>query len=134
MAISGISSNSNAYQTSRTNPFAKVKEDFENIGKALQSGDISAAKTAYSQLQKDAPAKVANTSDPLSTDITNLSKALDSSDLKAAQKAYANIQDNAAKGAASGGKPPEGGKPASDGGSRRFTTLRILTRMVSYPH
>jgi len=111
MSISSISSNTSTYQTSQTNPFSKIKEDFDNLGKALKSGNLSDAKAAFAQLQKDSPAKTGSDSTPMSKDIAAIGKALDSGDIKTAQDTYSKVQDKIAQGPKAGGQVGGGGKP-----------------------
>jgi len=115
MSIAAVSSSASTYQASQSNPFAKIKEDFDNLGKALQSGSIADAKAAFAQLQKDTPTKTGSDTHPMSADIASLGKALDSGDIKAAQNVYAKIQDKMSQGPSAGGQAAGGGKP---GGSK----------------
>ena len=106
-------------------PFAKLKQSFEDIGTALDAGNISDAKDAFSKLQGSLPAQARNEKNPLSGKIEALSQALDSGDVKAAKDAFADIKSTAAKGPAGGagrpqgpppgGAPPGGGTPAAAG-------------------
>ena len=57
--------------------FAKAKQSFQNLGKALESGSLSDAKEALAQLQKNAPAQAKNDNNPMSAKMEALSKALD---------------------------------------------------------
>jgi hypothetical protein len=111
MSISGISSSVSSFQTNQANPFTRIKQDFESLGKALESGNLEDAKKAYAQLQKDAPTQDGKGANPMSADIDSLGKALESGDLKAAQEAYAKIQEKIAQGPPAGG--PGGAKKAS---------------------
>lgn len=104
-----------------TSAVTKFRENFDTIGTALQSGDLSAAKDALAQLQSNAP-KPSQGSNPLSSKVNALSKAIDSGDIKAAQQAYADLKQAIARHngpeKGHGGHPPGGprtggGKPAS---------------------
>lgn len=79
-------------------PGAKMKKMFEDLGSALKSGDLDAAKKALAELQQNAPDQSAGATNPMSAQIDSLSKALDSGDLKGAQEAYSTIQDMIAQG------------------------------------
>lgn len=79
----------------------KTGEDFESLQKALDSGDLAAAKTAFSTLQanlKSAPPPPDGESAAVSAaakqgpDLSALAKALDSGDLSAAKTALTDIQ------------------------------------------
>ncbi len=111
MQISVVQSGSGSLQqVNGGNPFAKVKQDFENLGSALDSGNLTDAKKAFAQLQKDAPSQGGKNS-PLSDTIESLGKALDSGDLKSAQDAYAKIKKAMSQ------KPPAGGPGGNRGAS-----------------
>ena len=100
-------------------PFAKLKQSFEKIGSALDSGNLTDAKQALTQLQKDVPPQAGNGDNPLSAKMQTLSKAVDAGDLKAAQAAYADIKKTISQGPPAGmrgGGPPSGGAPAGGAG------------------
>ena len=97
--------------------FAKIKQTFNNLGSALESGNLSDAKTALEELQKNAPKQASNSSNPMSQKMEALSKAIDSGDVKAAKEAYADIKQTMSQrpagrpsGPPPGGAPPSGGK------------------------
>ena len=108
--ISGIGSSGNLQQVSGSNPFAKVKQDFDALGSALDSGNLTDAKKAFAQLQKDAPSQ-GGKKNPLSDTIDSLGKALDSGDLKGAQDAYGKIKEAMSQ------KQPTGGQGGGAGGA-----------------
>jgi hypothetical protein len=101
--------------------FAKMKQLFQNLGSALESGNLSDAKNAMAQLQKNAPAQAGNGNNPISAKIEKLSQALDSGDLKTAQDAYADIKKTMSqrppagggRAGGAGGAPPNGAKQSS---------------------
>lgn len=93
MAISGISSNTGLYQMNQNSPLAKLKEEFDKIGKALKSGNISDAKDALTQIQKGFSAQTGSGINAVSSDIASLEKTLDSGDIKSAQQAFSKIQE-----------------------------------------
>ena len=101
MTISGISGTS-SMTMSGTNPFEKIKQGFDKIDSALQSGDLDTAKQALADIQKNAPGKAG---DGKNQDIDNLSKALNSGDLSGAKDALSKIKDKMSQGppAAAGG-------------------------------
>src|ERR1019366_9860965 len=72
--------------------FAKIKQSFDDLGSALQSGNLSDAKTALERLQKNAPKQASDASNPMSQKMDALSKAIDSGDVKAAQDAFADMK------------------------------------------
>jgi hypothetical protein len=52
-AISSVTSTGNPYQTTTQNGYAQIVQDFNDIGSALQSGNLSSAQKAYASLHKD---------------------------------------------------------------------------------
>jgi hypothetical protein len=94
--------------------FAKIKQSFDDLGSALESGNLSDAKTALTELQKNAPKQAVKESNPMSEKMEALSKAIESGDLKAAQTAYADIKETMSQRPQ--GTPPSGGTPPSRAG------------------
>ena len=91
MHISAISSS--PYSAIQGNDsFAKTKQSFQNIGKALDAGNLDDAQKALAQLQANAPGQAKNDKNPMSAKMEALSKAVESGDLKAAQEAYSDIK------------------------------------------
>jgi hypothetical protein len=78
---------------SNSDPMAQMKANFDDLGSALKSGNISDAKAAFAKLQQNAPSQGSQPSE-----IESLSKALDSGNLKGAQAAYSSIQDKMSQG------------------------------------
>ena len=98
--MSGLSINSlNNYYASinaQNNP-STSQSDFKSLGQALQSGNLPAAQTAFTALQKsyqsqNSSTQSATTSNPIVTDLSNLSSALNSGNLSTAQTVYAQLQ------------------------------------------
>jgi hypothetical protein len=114
MSISAIGSSSyQAYQSAPSaSGFAKARQSFEDLGSPLSSGNLTDAKAALAELQKNAPPGASQQNNPLSAKIEALGKAVDSGDLKAAQQAYTDIQKTIAQGPGRGGRPPGGAPPA----------------------
>jgi hypothetical protein len=99
---------------------AQMKSQFDQLGKALDSGDLTAAKQAYSAIQQNAP-QGAGDQGPMAqmkSKIDQLGQALDSGDLSAAKKAYSAIQQSAPQGMPKGTPPAGGGAPPSVGGTK----------------
>ena len=103
MSISAISPGSTS-QMSGSNPMAQMKQNFDDLGSALSSGNIDDAKKAFAKLQKNAPS---GGDGKTPSEIEDLKKALDSGDLKGAQEAYSKIQEKMSQGPPAGGKPPQ---------------------------
>lgn len=107
MSISAISAGSTS-QMSGSNPMAQMKQNFDDLGSALSSGNIDDAKKAFAKLQKNAPS---GGDGKTPSEIDDLKKALDSGDLKGAQEAYSKIQEKMSQGPPAGGQPPSGPPP-----------------------
>ena len=104
-----------------SNKMAAVKQAFQSLDSALQSGDLNAAKDAYALLQKNAPPSRAGdqSNNPMQQKMDTLGKALESGDLGAARSAYADIKSAMAQRPAStggqGGRPAGGPMPGGGG-------------------
>jgi hypothetical protein len=121
MQISALQSLSVSGQqvNAANNGMAQFKKSFDAIGSALDSGDLSAAKKAFEQLQSNAPSN-SDGNDPMGKMMKALGEAIDSGDLDAAKEQYAKIKEEMAKNPPPGGKGgPRGGKggAAPAGGS-----------------
>lgn len=97
MSIEAISSSGGAYAATGLQPsqFKQIKQDFNDLATALQSGDLSGAQQAFASLQQDSPQLARglnNATDPMGKALGNLASALKSGDLSGAQKAFAALQ------------------------------------------
>lgn len=104
-------------------PLSKVKQLFLQLGSALASGDVSAAKQAFTELQKYAPSRTEVHNNPMRETLAIVGKALDSGDLKAAQSALSAIKTVAAHATAGGGKARGAGGPPPGGGSGKAANV-----------
>lgn len=128
MEISSVSNPS--YQPmSSGDPMAKMKQLFQNLGNALDSGNLSDAKDALAQLQKNAPTLADNGNNSLNAKVEKLTKAVESGDLKAAKDAYTDIKKTMSQGPGSqgraggpGGASPGGAKQSSGASSSSSST------------
>jgi hypothetical protein len=102
--MSGLSINSlNNYASSyyTQNTANSAQSSFQNLGLALQSGNLSAAQTAFASLQQSQNPGTQSTSsnNPVTADMTSLANALNSGNLSAAQASYTQLQqDSQAQG------------------------------------
>ena len=111
MKISSI--NNGSYPTPpSSDTISKVKQSMQDLGSALDSGSVSSAKSALSQLQSNLPTGPDGGKGPLADKFDSLSKSLDSGDLKSAQSTYADIKQTASQRPS--GPPP--GMPAGNMG------------------
>ena len=98
MNVSGVSNTTGS--TALDSEFAARKRNFENLQQAVESGDLSAAKTAYEAIQKDmknAPAGMAGEGGPfaqMQSDFKKLGEALQSGDADAVKDAFSTWQND----------------------------------------
>ncbi len=95
--LTGSSGTASAPDASTLNSYKKIQLDLQSLDKALQSGDVTGAKTAFVTLQKDAPNLAAQSQDRQSTNpraqaMALLGRALQAGDMTLAQKALAALQ------------------------------------------
>lgn len=100
MATSGVSvSNWFNYQNqSVQNNFQQFRQEFQQLGQDLQSGNLSAAQQDFVTLQQLAPQSNSTSgtqnSNPIAQDFNQLSQDLQSGSLSAAQQDYTKIQQD----------------------------------------
>lgn len=94
--------------------FAKTLKSFKQLGTALESGSLSDAKKALTELQENTPRQASNASSPVSQKIEALAKAIDSGDVKAAQETFAAIKQKITFAGSANGSSTESGPSSSD--------------------
>jgi hypothetical protein len=99
--ISSVSSTPNPYRTADQNGFGQIVKNFNGIGSALQSGNLTAAQTALSAFQQSLPGNSqASANSPFgnnsqaNTDYQSLVGALQSGNLPSAQQAFTSLQSD----------------------------------------
>lgn len=97
MSIAGISSSgfaSNA-QSMQTN-MQQVRQEFQQLGQDLESGNLSAAQTDFATLQQLVPQSTSSTqsNNSIAQAFNQLAQDLQSGNLTAAQQEYATIQQD----------------------------------------
>jgi outer membrane protein assembly factor BamD (BamD/ComL family) len=96
MSVSGISSTSFYNTQSVQNTVQQFQQAFEQLGKDLQSGNLSAAQSDFATLQQLQPQTNSTSSsqsnNPIAQAFSQLSQDLQSGNLSAAQQDYAAIQ------------------------------------------
>ena len=148
MSISPVSPSYGTYQTGGAqNSIRQIRQDFQNLAGALQSGDLSAARTAFSTLQQlmqgfqpgnlGQPQGGNKLKDQFGTDLAAIAKALQSGDLGSAQDALKKLLEemqaasagrhHRAQGAQAAGNAPgaaagAGGTPDGGLGAARIDT------------
>jgi outer membrane protein assembly factor BamD (BamD/ComL family) len=97
MSVAGISSSSMFdYNTqSVQTQMQKFKQEFQQLGQDLQSGNLSAAKTDFAALEKSAPQGNSSAgANSIVQEFKQLSTDLQSGNTSAAQQDYSTIQNN----------------------------------------
>jgi|GEM_PF-5727567 len=94
-AISFLSGQSHAAMNGMrgNNLMMQRKQIFDELGSALQSGNLEDAKMAFAKLKKNASPQARSASNSMRAEIDNLGKALDSGELQSAQEAYLKMQE-----------------------------------------
>lgn len=77
------------------------RTEFQQLSKALQSGDVDAAEKAYTALSQGSSSSSSSASQttPVAQDLQLVGQALQAGDVESAQKAFAQLQKDAASGA-----------------------------------
>lgn len=116
MQVNSVSRTS--YSPPTPSDASKMRQAFQKLGTAIQSGNQADTKDAWAQLQKNAPSQAAKANNPLTAKMETLGKAIESGDMTAAQKAYSDIKETASQqrpAAKSGGTQRAGGPPPGGG-------------------
>lgn len=99
MSISGILSSSNQYQIGASN---SLQQNFQQLGQALQSGNLSSAQSDFATLQAafsqpatttgNTASAASTTANPVNQAFSQLASDLQAGNLSAAQKDYSTVQ------------------------------------------
>lgn len=125
MTVLGITSATNPYQSGYASRAAQVRQDFQGLGRDLNSGDLSLAQQTLNRLLENLPpgqAKEGNNPDSAKQMIQVLSLAIASGNLAEAQQAYSKLQAN--MGDVKGRGYRNGGPPLAGGGSGKTSAAR----------
>ncbi len=104
-SISPVNSTPSPYPTASPDGFGQLVTDFQAIGSALQSGNVSSAQSALTAFQQVLPGSTQPNSQTAATqpfgknsqantDFQNLTSALQSGNLATAQQAFASLQND----------------------------------------
>jgi hypothetical protein len=94
MSISPLSSNSPLYTTQTQTP-QNLRSEFRDLSKALSSGDLQSAQTAFSALtQSNSPLSEIDPNTPIGQDLNAIGKALQSGDIGGAQQAFQQLRQD----------------------------------------
>lgn len=124
-SISSASAGTNPYLATNQNAFVQFVNDFNAIGNALQSGDVSAAQSALATFQKNLPGgsqQPFGSNSAANTDFNNLSSALQSGNLSGAKQAFANLQTDLEGGGKTHGHHHHHGGGVSDAAASSSST------------
>lgn len=118
-----LHSSNNVASTGGSDSGSGSSDPFADLAQALESGDLSAAQSAYATLQQNAPsnssANSGSGSDPIASAMDAIGSALDSGDVQTAKDTFAALaQDMQSRGpqGPQGGPPPG---PPPGGGMRQ---------------
>ncbi len=98
MSVSGISSTSFANYGAQSiqNRMQTARQEFQQLGQDLQSGNLTAAQSDFATLQQSGPQSGSSTqsSSPVATDLNQLATDLKAGNTTAAQQDYTKIQQD----------------------------------------
>jgi outer membrane protein assembly factor BamD (BamD/ComL family) len=100
MSIAGILSSSLFSSNSQAvnSPQQQFQQEFQKLGQALQSGNLSAAQADFATLQQNSPSASTtastSSSNPIAQAFSQLAKDLQSGNLSAAQQDFSTIQQD----------------------------------------
>jgi hypothetical protein len=94
MSVAGISSSGlfNYAAQSANNNVQQFRQEFQQLGQDLQSGNLSAAQTDFATLQQSNSSAQSNS--PIAQDFKQLSQDLQSGNISSAQQDYAKVQQD----------------------------------------
>jgi hypothetical protein len=101
MSIAGILSSTlfNSSSQAVTSPQQQFQKEFQQLGQALQSGNLSAAQSDFATLQQNLTSTNATSSPSAANSLTQafsqLGKDLQSGNLSAAQQAFSTVRQDA---------------------------------------
>jgi len=96
MNVSGVGTTS-PYTAAQASQVKQTRKDFQGLGDALSSGDLSSAQSALAGLVKDVQTSGSTSgqfgsNSQANKDFQSLQSALQSGDLQGAQSAYSSLQ------------------------------------------
>ena len=109
MLVSSINSNTNIHQANNEQTkFGKLRDNFQQLEQALQSGNLSGAQQAFAALQQLMPnlsasnqthnSQISSSQSLFKTDLNGLGQALESGNLSAAKATFSKLQQEIASG------------------------------------
>jgi hypothetical protein len=99
--ISSLASSTNAYQATSQNAPGQLAQNFQAIGSALQSGNLTSAQSALATFEQNlqassqsSPNQPFGKNGEANTDFQAMAGALKSGNLSSAQQAYTSLQSD----------------------------------------
>lgn len=132
-SISTITSGADPYQATNLNAFVKFVNDFNAIGNALRSGDLSGAQNALNAFKDDLPnskspgGKPFGDNNDANNDYTSLASALQGGNLAGAQQAYVDLRTDLESGGRARRRPQRGSTSTQDPASDEEATTSNQT-------
>jgi len=100
MSVSGISSSNFFYNSLQSvqDRMKQFRQEFQQLGEDLQSGNLSAAQADFASLQQLGPqagsTSATQSDNPIAQDFDQLSQDLQAGNISAAQQDYAKVQQD----------------------------------------
>lgn len=130
MSLAGISSsNLFSYQTqnnTQKNNLQQFKQDVQQLGEDLASGNLTAAQTDFAAAQQVAPQSTTAGSNPNQQSVEQLASDLKSGNLSGAQQDFSQIQQQFQKSGAHGHHHHHGGGGSSSESSQTSELFQEL--------
>jgi hypothetical protein len=130
MSIAGILSSSLFNYTTQNvqNKAQQFKQEFQQLGQDLQSGNLSAAQADFATLEQSGPLGATSSSSApgssaIGQEFSQLGQDLQSGNLSAAQQDYTNIQQNFQNQAAQGSHRHHHGGGGGGGGANAINQI-----------
>ena len=129
MSTSSISSASSGYQPNSLQ--STLRQNFQTLSQAIQSGNLSAAQQAYAARSQNAPAQAnGSAANPFQQALAGIGSALQSGDIASAQTALQGLQQNMK---AHHGHHHRGSADAGGSSAQASTAISTLLSAASPP-
>lgn len=134
MSITGVSASQATLIPPNSQPPSELRSDFQQLGQALQSGNLGSAQQAYATLsqfitQNPPPGGAGGQKNPLALALSQIGSALQSGNLAGAQQAFSALQSAAQTqgGHGGGGARGAGGGIGGGGGASSSSSTTIVS-------
>ena len=124
MSVAGIgSSNPFDYTNLKLQNRSQMQQEFQQLGKDLSSGNLSAAQADFAAITQPAPAGSSLKTNSMSQEFSQLGQDLRSGNLSSAQQDYSTIQQSMQQHAAHGHHHHHSGGGSGDDGENAISQL-----------